>query len=218
MTMNEMDTTRRYTKYKRHVNDSTERIDATNVNQIQEAINVQESGINTIKDTAFQERLYTIFENNLFVNAMFLDIYENGNYIDMTQSKDIVINSNLLNVSIAKGKASGVITSSRIYSTYGASVKLNDFFLVTNQYTPVGTSIKYYLKLVTGEKYPISANALKTPLHLSNDLMNGFYLVAELQANNLGEYPIINDYGLLYWDAQVEENLGLVNPDLQRFP
>jgi hypothetical protein len=218
MAMNETDTTRRYTKYKRHVNDSTERIDAQDVNVIQETINAHETDTNIIKDTAFQERVYTIFQNNLYTNAMFLDVYENGNYIDMTQTKDISFNQDLLNISITKGAKAGVITSSRIHSVHGEKIGLNDFFLITNEYVPIGASIKYYLKLMTGERYPISANALKTPLHLSKNLEYGFYLVAELTANALGEAPVINDYAILYWDAQVEIDLGMTNPDLQRFP
>lgn len=218
MAMNETDVTRRYTKYKRHVNDSTERIDAQDVNTIQESINAHESDTNVIKDTAFQERVYTIFQNNLYANAMFIDTYENGNYIDMTQTKDVSLNSKLLNASINKGESSGVLTSSRIHSTHGEQIELNDFFLITNQYVPVGASIKYYLKLMTGERYPITANALKTPLHLSKNIKYGFHVMAEFQANALGETPVLNSYAILYWDAQVEIDLGMINPDLQRFP
>ena len=71
---------------------------------------------------------------------------------------------------------------------------------------------------MNGERYPISANALKTPLHLSSNIKYGFSLVAELTKNALGESPIINGYAILYWDAQVEKNYGMTNPDLQRFP
>lgn len=218
MAINEMDTTRRYTKYKRHVNDSTERIDAKDVNQIQQDINEHQEDTNIIKDTAFQERVYTIFENNLYTNAMFLDIYENGQYIDKVNSNNHVLDSKLNNVSLEKDKNSGTVTSIRIHSVHGEEIQLNDFFLVTNQYVPVGASIKYYLKLINGERYPISANALKTPLHLSNNIEYGFSLVAELTKNALGESPIINGYAILYWDAQVEKNYGITNPDLQRFP
>lgn len=218
MAINEMDTTRRYTKYKRHVNDSTERIDAKDVNKIQQDINEHQEDTNIIKDTAFQERVYTIFENNLYTNAMFLDTYENGQYIDKVNSSNHVLDANLNNISLEKDKDSGIVTSIRIHSVHGEEIELNDFFLVTNQYVPTGASIKYYLKLMNGERYPISANALKTPLHLSSNIKYGFSLVAELTKNALGESPIINGYAILYWDAQVEKNYGMTNPDLQRFP
>lgn len=218
MAMNEMDTTRRYTKYKRHVNDSTERIDAQNVNQIQENINEHQEDTNIIKDTAFQERVYTIFENNLYTNAMFLDVYENGQYINKVDSSNYVLDSKLNNVYLDKDNNAGTVTSIRVHSVHGEEIELNDFFLVTNQYVPTGASIKYYLKLMNGESYPISANALKTPLHLSSNIKYGFSLVAQLTKNALGESPIINGYAILYWDAQVEKNYGMTNPDLQRFP
>lgn len=218
MAINEMDTTRRYTKYKRHVNDSTERIDAQDVNQIQENINEHQEDTNIIKDTAFQERVYTIFENNLYTNAMFLDVYENGQYINKVDSSNYVLDSKLNNIYIDKDHDAGTVTSIRVHSVHGEEIELNDFFLVTNQYVPTGASIKYYLKLMNGESYPISANALKTPLHLSSNIKYGFSLVAQLTKNALGESPIINGYAILYWDAQVEKDYGMTNPDLQRFP
>lgn len=216
MAINEMDTTRRYTKYKRHVNDSSERIDAKDVNQIQKDINEHQRDTNTIKDEAFQERVYTIFENNLYTNAMFLDVYENGEYIDKVNSSNYILDSNFKNVSLKEN--TGTITSIRVHSVHGEEIELNDFFLVTNEYIPTGASIKYYLKLMNGERYPINANVLKTPLHLSSNIQYGFSLVAELTKNALGESPIINGYAILYWDAQVEKNYGMTNPDLQRFP
>lgn len=218
MSINELDTTRRYTKYKRHVNDSTERINASDVNKIQKNINEHQEDTNIIKDTAFQERVYTIFENNLYTNAMFLDVYENGEYIDKVNSNNYELDAKLKNVYLQNEETSGIITSTRIHSVHGEEIELNDFFLITNQYVPTGASIKYYLKLTTGEQYPISANALKTPLHLSSNIKYGFNLVADLTKNALGESPIINGYAILYWDAQVEKNYGLTNPDLQRFP
>lgn len=218
MAMNEMDTTRRYTKYKRHVNDSTERIDAQDVNQIQENINEHQEDTNIIKDTAFQERVYTIFENNLYTNAMFLDVYENGQYINKVDSSNYVLDSKLNNIYLDKNHDAGTVTSIRVHSVHGEEIELNDFFLVTNQYVPTGASIKYYLKLMNGESYPISANALKTPLHLSSNIKYGFSLVAQLTKNALGESPIINGYAILYWDAQVEKDYGMTNLDLQRFP
>lgn len=218
MSINETNTIRRYTKYKRHVNDASERINANDINQIQKDINEHQKDTNIIKDEAFQERVYTLFENNLYTNAMFLDVYENGEYIDKVNSNNYTLDPKLKNISINKNNNSGTVTSIKICSVHGEDIELNDFFLITNQRVPTGASIKYYLKLTNGECYPISANALKTPLHLSNNIKYGFNLIAELTKNALGESPIINGYSILYWDAQVEKNLGMTNPDLQRFP
>ena len=217
MAINNIDTTRRYTKYKRHTNDSTERIDAKDVNQIQESINAHQEDTNIIKDTAFQERVYTIFENNLYANAMFIDVYSNGEYINKINSKNYILDPKLKNVCIDNNSESCTITSTKIHSVHGEQIEINDFFLITNQHIPIGASIKYYLKLVSGEMYPITPNVLKTPLHLTSNIKYGFSLVAEITKNALGESPVVNGYAVLYWDAQVEENYGLTNPDLQRF-
>ena len=218
MAMNDLDTTRRYTKYKRHTNDSSERIDAKDVNKIQDTINAHQEDTNIIKDEAFQERVYTIFENNLYTNAMFIDVYENGQYINKVKSENHVLDPKLKNIYVNSRNNSCTVTSIKIHSVHGEEVELNDFFLITNQYVPVGASIKYYLKLISGEMYPISPNALKTPLHLTSNIKYGFELVTEITKNALGESPIINGYSILYWDAQVEKDYGLTNPDLQRFP
>lgn len=217
-TMNNTDATRRYTKYSRHVNNSSERIDANDINKVQENINTNEEAINVIKDTAFQERVYTIFENNLYTNAMFIDDYQNGMYIDKPNSTNHLIDGKLRSVSVDDKKLPAIITSTKIHSVHGEEIQLNDFFLITNQTTPVGSKIKYYIELVSGERYEITANALKTPLHFSENIRFGFKLITEITPNALGESPEINGYAILYWDKKVEEDYGITNPDLKRFP
>lgn len=217
-TMNNTDTTRRYTKYSRHVNDSSERIDAQDINKVQENININEDAINIVKDTAFQERVYTIFENNLYTNAMFIDDYQNGMYIDKVKSNNHHLDGSLRSVSVDNKTSTASISSINIHSVHGEHIEINDLFLITNQYTPVGSRIKYYIELISGERYEITPNALKTPLHFSSNIAYGFRLITEITPNALGESPEINGYAILYWDKKVEEDLGLTNPDLKRFP
>ena len=64
MPLQDYDKNRQYTKYKRHVNESHERVNAKTINTIQKDINTQQQETNAIKDTAFEERVYTIFNNN----------------------------------------------------------------------------------------------------------------------------------------------------------
>ena len=218
MALNEFDTKRQYTKYKRHVNDSNERVDAQTVNKLQDDINTQQQDTNTVKDTAFEERVYTIFDNNLFTNAMFIDCFKTGEYVNMNESNGIEVDFPTTQLTIGKGYNKGTSISTIIYSVHGPEIELNDFFLITNQDVPVGAQIKYYLETHTGERWPILPNSLKLPLHLSENLKFGFKVVVDMQANSLGEKPILNGYAILYWDAQVEANYGMTNPDLQRFP
>ena len=218
MPLQDYDKTRQYTKYKRHVDDSNEKVNASTVNKIQSDINEQQHETNLVKDTAFEERVYTIFNNNLYTNAMFVDYYKQGQYLNLNESDNVEINFEKTQLSLKAGSKSGTAISSKIYSVHGSNVEMNDFFLITNQDVPVGAEIKYYLETNKGERWPILANALKLPLHLTENIKNGFKVVAELKSNSLGESPLLNGYAVLYWDAKVEEDYGMTNPDLQRFP
>jgi hypothetical protein len=217
MALNDHNSTRQYTKYKRHVNESQERIDAGTVNQLQDDLNVQQQETNTVKDTAFEERIYTIFNNNLYTNAMFVDYFKTGEYVDMNKSSNVALDYSKTQLSIDEGVA-GTAISTQVYSVHGVEIELNDFFLITNEHIPIGAEIKYYLETHTGERWPILPNALKLPLHLSENLKFGFRVIVEMKANALGETPLLNGYAILYWDAKVEENYGMTNPDLMRFP
>ena len=218
MPLQDYDKTRQYTKYKRHVDNSNEKVNASTVNKIQSDINEQQHETNLVKDTAFEERVYTIFNNNLYTNAMFVDYYKQGQYLNLNESDNVEINFEKTQLSLKAGSKSGTAISSKIYSVHGSDVEMNDFFLITNQDVPVGAEIKYYLGTNKGERWPILANALKLPLHLTENIKNGFKVVAELKSNSLGESPLLNGYAVLYWDAKVEENYGMTNPDLMRFP
>lgn len=218
MPLQDYDKIRQYTKYKRHVDDSNEKVNAGTVNKIQSDINKQQHETNLVKDTAFEERVYTIFNNNLYTNAMFVDYYKQGQYLNLNESNNVEINFEKTQLSLKAGTKSGTAISSKIYSVHGSNVEMNDFFLITNQDIPVGAEIKYYLETNKGERWPILANALKLPLHLTENIKNGFKVVAELKSNSLGESPLLNGYAILYWDAKVEEDYGMTNPDLKRFP
>lgn len=217
MALNEFDNKRHYTKYKRHVNESHERVNAATVNQLQNDLAAQQQTTNEVKDITFEERIYTIFNNNLYTNAMFVDYFKTGEYINMNESSGIEINHPKTQLSIKDGN-SGTAISTEIYSVHGKEIEINDFFLITNEYVPVGAEIKYYLQTYTGERWPILPNSLKLPLHLSENIKFGFKVVIDMKANALGESPLLNGYAVHYWDSKVEANYGLTNPDLQRFP
>lgn len=218
MALNEYDKNRHYTKFKRHVDNSHETVSAQTVNKLQDDINVQQEETNQVKDTAFEERVYTIFENNLYTNAMFIDTMRTGQYINMEHSKDIAVDYEKSLLTLDTGVTEGEMVSTVVLSTYGPNIVMNDFFLIANQIVPVGAEVRYYIESHDGERWPIAANALKLPMHLTDGLKYGFKVIIDIKANSLGEYPTINDYAVLFWDAGVEESYGMTNPDLQRFP
>ena len=218
MPINEHDHRRRYTQYKRHINESEERVDAKTVNTLQNDLQTAQADANLIKDSQFEERVYTIFENNLFTNAMSVDMFKNGEYINLAESANIKIDPTKDQIQLEKPYSNGKLISMKRYSTFGADAEMNDFILITNEYIPTGGSIKYYIEVSSGERWPISQNKIKLPLHLSESITNGFTVVIEITPNSLNETPVINGYAVLYWDSKVEEHNGLVNPDLLRFP
>lgn len=218
MALNEYNKNRYYTKYKRHVDNSHETVSAQTVNELQDDINTQQEESNRIKGTAFEERVYTIFENNLYTNAMFIDTIRTGEYINMTDSSNIETDYEKSLVSLKQGTTDGTLVSTEVFSPYGKDILMNDFFLISNHIIPVGAEIKYYIESYDGERWSIAPNALKTPMHLTNGLKYGFKIIIDMRANSLGDCPVVNDYAILYWDAGVEDSYGMTNPDLQRFP
>lgn len=218
MAMNEYNNKRQYTKYKRHVDNAHEVVSANAVNKLQDDLSAQQIETNKVKDTAFEERVYTIFDNNLFTNAMFLDTLRTGEYVNMHASSGVVVNYEKSQVTLQPSVTSGTMSSTTVFSVHGPAIQLNDFFLIADEDIPLGAEIKYYLTSHQGERWPITPNALKTPMHLTNNLEYGFTVTIEFRANALGEAPKLNGYAVLYWDAKVEENYGMTNPDLQRFP
>lgn len=218
MALNEYDKNRHYTKYKRHVDNSHETVSAQTVNKLQEDINTQQEETNQVKDTAFEERVYTIFNNNLYTNAMFIDTMRTSEYVNMEHSRAVAVDYERSLLTLALGCSEGEMVSTLVLSTYGPDVLMNDFFLIANQIIPTGASVDYYIESHDGERWPILANSLKLPMHLTDGLKYGFKVIIDIKANSLGEVPTINDYAILYWDAGVEESYGMTNPDLQRFP
>lgn len=218
MAFNDFENNKQYTKYTRHVDDSKERVKAESINKIQEDVASQQHESNKIKDKAFEERVYTIFNNNLYTNAMFKDILVNGEYINLTDSSNVEFNPELQVLTLKNNALIGEMKSSLITSVHGPEIELNDFFIISNEYIPLGASIKYYIETIAGERYPITQNALKLPMHLVKSLEGGFRVIIVLSANGLEEKPYVSGYAVLYHDAQVEADYGLTNPDLQRFP
>ncbi len=224
MALNDFDSKRQYTRYTRHVNNAHEHVKAEHLNRLQHDVNIQQVETNNVKDTAFEERVYTIFENNMYTNAMFIDSFRHAEYVNLDKSQNVVTDFETSRLMLKKDPDTnitypqGVLSSVVITSPYGEEIKMNDFFFIADEYKPVGSEIKYYIRNFRKERWPLRPNTLKTPQHLSIPIQYGFSVVIEMYANALGESPILNGYAILYWDSGVEEALGMTNPDLARFP
>ncbi len=205
-----------YTKFQRHVNNSNEVVNADHINVVQQAVNEAESNIVSLRDYDFMDKVMTTFENNLYANSMFANEINDQEYIDGTLSKNISYINEERSIIVNNASGAGELITTTIQSSLGDGAFLNDFFLVVDQYVPVGASINYFLINQAGDKYPINPNTPKTPLHVYANI-TGFKIKAEMTKNALGETPKIFALAVLFFDSAVEAGYGLTNPDLQRF-
>ena len=67
MALNDYDNKRQYTKYKRHVNESHERVDAGTVNTLQDDLNVQQKETNEASSSVFSGYCSRTFVSHCFL-------------------------------------------------------------------------------------------------------------------------------------------------------
>lgn len=167
-----------------------------------------------IGDAVFFDRVMFNFENNRFVNAIFLNEVKDREYSDFASSHNIEFNQIESSISLQDNTERGIYLSTKICTTEGVPALLNDFFLIVDEEVPPGTDILYYLVTNYGEVYPIRPNS-DLPLRIEGDGPKplSFKIKAVLTPNG-NDKPKIRGLAMLYFDEFVERQLGLVNPDL----
>lgn len=204
---------RTYTKFQRHINNAEQQIDANDINKIQKSINTVESNVAEIYDKSFLQKAMFTFDNNLYVNAMFIDEIKDAQYIDASLSKNIDINNKSISVSPIVNEAELVT----VQISNGNDAHINDFILMVDEYIPLGASIKYYIVTNFGGIYPIKSNSTKTPCTIRDNKLAEVRVKAVMVKNAQGESPSISGIALLYFDQVLENSYGMINPDLRRF-
>lgn len=167
-----------------------------------------------IGDAVFFDRVMFNFENNRFVNAIFLNEIKDREYSDFSSSHNIEFNQVESSISLQDKTERGIYLSTKICTTDSVPSLLNDFFLIVDEEVPPGTDILYYLVTNYGEVYPIRPNS-DVPLRLEGegDKPLSFKIKAVLTPNG-NDKPKIRGLAMLYFDEFVERQLGLINPDL----
>lgn len=204
-----------YTKFTRHIDNAKEPVSADHVNDVQSSISDAERNINRLHDEQFLDKVMFSFDNNLFVNSLFANETNDRQYTDFTLSSHIQLNENERSIYVDNVSLSGELLTTRIHSSVGGGIPLNDFFLVTDEHIPTGASIKYYLVSDNEEVFPIKPNEVK-PCHMFVRVMD-VRIKAVLTKNALGESPKVYGLSLMFFDPAVEAQYGLTNPDLRRF-
>lgn len=214
--MNDSLNSRVYTKFQKHSNNANEIVNATHMNNVQNAIVETETNLNNVHDAQYMDKVLFTFNNNLFVNSLFANESNDKTYINFSKSNNAIYDENENSISVSTTTLTAEIYTSKITSTFGDGVLLNDFYLTTDEYIPVGSSIKYYLVNQNNENYPIPQNSTIKPIHINSDVAN-VTVRAVMTKNAMGESPILYGLCLMFFDPAVESSYGLYNPDLKRF-
>lgn len=167
-----------------------------------------------IGDAVFFDRVMFNFENNRYVNAIFLNEVKDREYSDFASSHNIEFNQIESSISLQNKEERGIYLSTKICTSDGVPALLNDFFLIVDEDVPPGTDILYYIVTNYGEVYPIRPNH-DIPVRIEGDGPKpiSFKIKAVLTPNG-NDVPKIKGLAVLYFDEFVERQLGLVNPDL----
>ena len=205
-----------FTKFQRHIDNGNEIIEANDVNKIQSSVSSAEKSIANLQNTTFHEKVLFQFDNNLYVNSLFTDELGDLRNIDIPSSKNIYHNTEEQYITVSNEVSISELYTTKIVSTLGEGFILNDFFLVTDEYKPHGTSIEYYIITDKNEVYPIKANDTKNPCTIHNDV-TAITLKAILTNNTLNESPKLYAIAISFFDKGVEEQYGFTYPDISRY-
>lgn len=207
---------RTFTKFQRHTNNSKEKIDANDVNKIQNSVNNTESNVIEIRKNEFNSKVLYQFDNNFYVNSLFIDLYKNYSNIDNTLSSNIKLNPNDMSITIADNKTEAIIYSTLITSTLIANTKcINDIILMTDINIPAGCKVIYSIITDTNEEYPITPNDDASMIRF-DDYVKGYRIKLHLYKNNKNETPTVYGISSAYYDYIVESQYGITNPDISR--
>ena len=207
---------RTFTKFQRHIDNANETISASDINKVQKSVNTNEDDIAALKNERFMDKVLFSFDNNLYVNSLFSDDYGDLRNVDIDRCKNIEHNTSEMYIAVSDGEVEAEVYTSKIRSTLGDTITLNDFFLVTDEYCPHGTKIVHYLITDHGEVYPIEANGTKTPCSIHGGV-TGAVLKSVLIKNVQGETPKLYGVAVSFFDEGVEAQYGLLHPDISRF-
>lgn len=210
---------RKFTKYQRHVNNAQEVISADHINTIQKSVNVAENNVIDLHANEFLNKTIFVFNNNIYVNQMFVDLFENQQFINMSKSRNSFFDSKERILFV-----NGDVSETSIYteSLYTKSDVLpNDFVVMIDCYIPPGANIDVFISTNNKDYYPIRYNDITKPnrIKFKNNTSNDFELTLKFKVkkNYQNESPKISGFSVMWFDASVEREYGLTNPDLGQF-
>lgn len=169
--------------------------------------------ITRLDDDTFLNTAEISFDNNEYVNSMFINEIKNTDYSDFNASKNVVYNSTETCIKLNDVTKSGIYYSTEKCTDETYKSKLNNFFLVVDQEVPTGCNIIY--NIVTDDNRCFLIKPNNTEALMLQIPCYSFKLQAYLLSNKV-KMPIINGFAVLYYDEYVQNSYGLININLDK--
>lgn len=162
-------------------------------------------------DNTFINSVKISFDNNEYVNSMFVNEIKSREYSDFYLSENVVYNSIESCLKVKDLIKNGVYYSVEKCTDETYKSELNNFFLVTDEVIPTGCDITYHIVTNDNRNFLIKSNDT-VPLVL-NIPCYSFRIKAYLRSNKINT-PVINGFAVLYYDEYVHKAYRLINVDL----
>lgn len=169
-----------------------------------------------INDNLFFEKVEFNFENNRFVNAMFINKIVDKEYTSFVECKNVYYNKGETCITNKDPKNDAIYYTTEIKTDGNIDEPINEFFVIVDEYLPVGTDILYYIVVNDNLTYQIKPNDDKPLTIQTSQKFSSFKVKAVLRSNG-NESPILKSFAVLYYDEYIYRQMGLINPDLGRF-
>jgi len=164
-------------------------------------------------DNTFINSVKISFDNNKYVNSMFVNEIKSREYSDFYLSDNVIYNSIESCLKVADLTKNGVYYSVEKCTDETYKSELNNFFLVTDEVIPTGCDITYHIVTNDNRNFLIKSNDT-VPLVL-NVPCYSFRIRAYLSSNKINT-PVINGFAVLYYDEYVQKAYRLINVDLSK--
>lgn len=164
-------------------------------------------------DNTFINSVKISFDNNEYVNSMFINEIKSKEYSDFYLSDNVVYNSIESCLKVKDLTRNGEYYSVEKCTDETYKSELNNFFLVTDEVIPTGCNITYHIVTNDDRSFLIKSNDT-VPLVL-NIPCYSFRIRAHLSSNKINT-PVINGFAVLYYDEYVHKAYRLINVDLSK--
>ena len=169
-------------------------------NTLKIAEDITRNDLANCNDNVFLNTVNISFDNNKYVNAMFMNQIKDKENSDLYLSDNIVFDSVEANMKVKDVTKKGVYYSVEKCTNEDYDSDLNNFFLIVDNTVPDGCDIVYYLITDDNRKFIIKPNAT-TPLVLTTPCKR-FRLSAKLSCNGI-DTPALNAFAVLYYDEYI---------------